>query len=439
MRLADVRPFRGLRYRPGVAANLGELLAPPFDVISPEAQRFLLQRHPANIVRLELGEKRPDDTPDDNRYTRAAATLSRWLAEGILAIDAEPSLYVYDQEFFQSGSLLRRRSLLAGVRLEPWNKGIVLPHEHTMTAPKEDRLQLLRQCRTSFSPVFALYRDADGVLGSAISRADKTAPLAQAREPGGERHTLYSLADEASVGAIRDLFRDRTLYIADGHHRYETALVYREERRTSDWTGEEPENFAFMALTAAEDPGLVVLPFHRLVRLTTVPDDLTDRFAGPFLVEDLGPARAGHPLRDALSRLSEAGGKGPAYVAVGPGPSRLRLLRPRDPEALAASLPADTPPAWRTLDVALLQYVVLDGLLGIDAARLASGDALEYTADGAEALEAVASGRAPLAFLVNPTPVEQILAVADAGERMPQKSTFFYPKLATGLVMYHLG
>jgi len=437
--VADVRPFRGLRYRPGAAANLGELLAPPFDVISPEAQRFLLQRHPANIVRLELGEKRPDDTPGDNRYTRAAATLSRWLAEGILAIDAQPRLYVYDQEFFQSGSLLRRRSLFAGVRLEPWNKGVVLPHEHTMTAPKEDRLQLLRQCRASFSPVFALYRDPDGTLRSAIGRVDGTAPLVQAREPGGERHTLYGLADEASVAAIHDLFRERTLYIADGHHRYETALAYRDEKRTSDWTGEEPENFAFMALTAAEDAGLVVLPFHRLVRLATVPDDLTDRFEGPFLVEDLGPARAGHPLRDALTRLGEAGKEGPAYVAVGPGPSRLRLLRPRDPEALAASLPPGTPPAWRTLDVALLQYAVLDGLLGIDAARLAGGDALEYTADGADALEAVASGRAPLAFLVNPTPVEQVLAVADAGERMPQKSTFFYPKLATGLVMYHLG
>ena len=437
--MADVRPFRGLRYRPGAAANLGELLAPPFDVISPETQRFLLQRHPANIVRLELGEKRPDDTTGDNRYTRAAATLSRWLAEGILAIDAEPSLYVYDQEFFQSGSLLRRRALFAAVRLEPWKEGIVLPHEHTMTAPKEDRLQLLRRCRTSFSPVFALYRDPDGALRSAVGEVDGTAPLARAREPGGERHTLYGLTDEATVGAIRDLFQDRTLYIADGHHRYETALAYRDERRTSGWTGEEPENFAFMALTAAEDAGLEVLPFHRLVRLATVPADLTDRLDGPFAVEDLGPARAGHPLRDALSRLSEEGKKGPAYVAVGPGPSRLRLLRPRDPDALAASLPPGTPPAWRTLDVALLQYAVLDGLLGIDAARLASGDALEYTADGAEALEAVASGRAPLAFLVNPTPVEQILAVADAGERMPQKSTFFYPKLATGLVMYHLG
>jgi len=436
--LADVRPFRGLRYRPGVAANLADLLAPPFDVISPESQRFLLRRHPANVVRLELGEERPDDTPQDNRYMRAAATLGRWLAEGILAIDPKPAFYVYDQEFFRGGRLLRRRSLLARVRVEPWEKGVVRPHEHTLITPKEDRLQLLRHCRTSFSPVFALYRDPDGRLRAAASQAARAAPLAQAREPGGETHTLYSLADEASIGAIHDLFRDRTLYVADGHHRYETALAYREERRTPHWSGEEPENFAFMALTAAEDAGLVVLPIHRVVRLTAIPDDLPARFEGLFLVEDLGPVRTGGPLRDALARLSEASSRGPAYVAVGPGPSRLRLLRPRNLEALRASLPPDTPLAWGTLDVALLQYAVLEGLLGIDAAHLARGGALEYTEDAVEALEAVASGRAPLAFLLNATPVEQILAVADASERMPQKSTFFYPKLATGLVMYPL-
>jgi len=438
--LADVRPFRGLRYRPGVAANLADLLAPPFDVISPEAQRFLLRRHPANVVRLELGEEQADDSPQDNRYTRAAATLRQWLADGILAVDPEPAFYVYDQEFFRGGRLLRRRSLLARVRAEPWRQGVVRPHEHTLTAPKEDRLQLLRHCRASFSPVFALYRDPDGCLRAATGHAASAAPLAQAREPGGEMHSIHGLADEASIGAIRDLFPDRTLYIGDGHHRYETALAYREERRrASPWTGEEPENFAFMALTAVEDAGLVVLPIHRVVRLTTIPDDLPARLEGPFLVEDLGPVRTGGLLRDALARLSEAGGEGPAYVAVGPGPSRLRLLRPRDPEALRASLPSDTPPPWRALDVSLLQHAVLEGVLGIDAARLARGDAVEYTEDGAEALEAVASGRAPLAFLVNATPVEQILAVADAGERMPQKSTFFYPKLATGLVMYHLG
>jgi uncharacterized protein (DUF1015 family) len=436
--LADVRPFRGLRYRPDVAANLADLLSPPFDVISPEAQGFLLRRHPDNVVRLELGEERPDDTPQDNRYTRAAATLSRWLAEGILAVDPEPAFYLYDQEFFRGGQLLRRRALLARVRLEPWERGVVRPHEHTLIAPKEDRLQLLRHCRTSFSPVFALYRDADGRVRAAASRAPSAVPLAEAREPGGETHTLYGLADEAATGAVHDLFLDRTLYVADGHHRYETALAYREERRAAHWSGEEPENFVFMALTAAEDAGLVVLPIHRVVHLAAIPDDLPARFEELFLVEDLGPVRSGGPLRDALARLSEAGSRGPAYVVVGPGPSRLRLLRPRNLEALRSSLPPNAPTAWRDLDVALLQYAVLEGLLGIDADRLARGGALEYTDDGAEALEAVASGRAPLAFLLNATPVEQILAVADAGERMPQKSTFFYPKLATGLVMYPL-
>lgn len=437
--MADVRPFRGLRYRPGVAANLGELIAPPFDVISPETQRFLLRRHPANVVRLELGEKRAEDTREDSRYSRSAATLRQWLTEDVLGVDQKPAFYVHDQEFFRGGQVLRRRSLIARVRLEPWEKGVVRPHEYTMRPPKEDRLQLLRHCRTVFSPVLALYRDPDGRLQAAADQATTATPLAQAREPGGETHTLYSVADEPSIEAIQDLFNDRTLYVADGHHRYETALAYQEEKRAAGrWTGEEPANFAFMALTAAEDPGLVVLPIHRVICLTTIPDDLPARLEGPFLVEDLGPVRTGGLLRDALARLSEAGGDGPAYLAVGPGPSRLRLLRPRDPEALRASLPADAPPAWRALDVSLLQYAVLEGLLGIDVARLARGDALEYTEDGAEALEAVASGRVPLAFLLNATPVEQILAVADAGERMPQKSTFFYPKMATGLVMYPL-
>ncbi len=429
--VADVRPFRGLRYQLADDADAGSLLAPPFDVIDAGGQAALHQRSPYNVVRLELGQERPADSPQDNRYTRSAATLTQWRRSGALGQEQRPSFYLYRQEFEHDGQRRARTALFARLRLEPWEAGVVRPHEETMRAPKEDRLQLLRHLRCNVSPIFALYRDAAGRIAELIARA--TAPLLEGATPDGQRHTLLSLDDASTLEGIAAALRDEPIYIADGHHRYETALAYRDERRAQagEWSGEEPENFVLVALTAVDDPGLVMLPIHRLARPASLPGDLTGRLERFFHVDDVTPkSYDGTALLRLLARLSAAGATGTAFGALGLEEGRLHLLTLRDANA-ARSLMPERSATWQSLDVNVLEYAVLRETLGIEG----DAGAIDYTADASFALREVEAGHWPLAFLLNETPIAQVLALADAGERTPPKATFFYPKLATGLVL----
>jgi uncharacterized protein (DUF1015 family) len=432
--MAEIRPFRGLRY---VAADLSTLLCPPYDVISPGEQRRLYERSPFNAARLEYGESLPDDTPSQNRYTRAAATLRQWVESGILVRDGEPpAFYVDDQEFTHEGQRLTRRSLFARVRLYDWDDGPIRPHEHTLTRPKEDRLQLLRACRLNISPILSLYRDDDGRVREAIESACDAAALLAGAEVNGEKHTLHRLGNGVSSDLISRLAENKTFYVIDGHHRYETAHTYRDERRSQAQarTGEEPENFVLMALAAREDPGLVVLPTHRLLKNTPIRNDFTALVEADFIIEDVSaPVQTGG-WQAMQANLSEAAGDGVAFgVAVDDG---LRaVLRVRDPSDIARRMPVGCPVSWHSLDAAVLDTIVLRGILGIDQQSAATEGSLEFTHDGEEALALVASGAVHAAFFLSPVPVDRVLEVADAGERMPQKSTYFYPKLPAGLVM----
>ncbi len=430
--MVDFRPFRALRYRPEAVGDLGAVLAPPFDIIDAEEQAALHERSPYNVIRLELGEQRQDDTPQDSRYTRAAATLRGWRDAGVLVRDEEPAFYVYIQEFDHGGRRHRRTAMFGLLGLEPWEAGSVRPHEETMSQPKEDRLQLLRHLRTNVSPVFAhLWADP--------KRADRQLPpaglpLFQARTPDGQRHLLNVINPRDVVDAFSNGRRSEPVYILDGHHRYETALAYRDEMRVqaASWTGEEPENFVLAALTTADDPGLLCLPIHRLVRPPSVLADAVARLERFFDVEDVTPkSYDGTALLRLLARLTAAGASRTAFGALGLEEGRLHLLTLRDAAAVRTLMP-ERSPVWQALDVSVLEYAVLREALGVppDAPGV-----LDYTDDAARALREVESGRWPLAFLLNPTRIEQIMAVADAGERMPAKSTYFYPKLATGLVL----
>ena len=428
--MADFRPFRALRYRPDAAGDIGSVLAPPFDVISAEEQVALHQRSPCNIVRLELAEERPGDDARENRYTRAAATLDEWRRSGVLVQDEQPAFYLYVQEFEHEGKRLRRTALLGRLRLEPWeagpSPGRIRPHEETMAKPKEDRLQLLRHLRTNVSPVWAVAREIHGV--------ESWEPFFDATTPDGQRHTLTTMIDRESIDAFSAALRDQLLYILDGHHRYETALAYRDERRAqaSAWTGEEPENFVLAAVTTQDDPGLVLLPFHRLVRPQALPADLIERLERFFAVDDVTPkSYDGTALLRLLARLSAAGASGTAFGALGLEEGRLHLLTLRDGAAVRALMP-ERSPVWQSLDASVLEYAVLRETLGVQPD---APGAIDYTEDAERALREVESGRWPLAFLLNATRIEQMLAVADAGERMPAKSTYFHPKLATGLVL----
>ena len=435
--MADLRPFRGLRYRPDIAADLGSTLAPPYDVIDSDEEAALHERSPYNIVRVELAEPRPDEGSSEDRYAQAAATLRNWRASGALVQEERPAFYSYVQEFEHEGHRRRRTALIARLRLEPWSAGVVRPHEETGAAAKQDRLQLLRQLRTNVSPIFALYRNGEGrddEGGVARLISESGAPLVAAATPDGQRHTLSAITDDAVIEAISAALREAPLYIADGHHRYETALTYRDERqrRASAWTGEEPENFVLVALTAVDDPGLTLLPIHRLVRPASLPPDLVERLERFFHVADTTPkSYDGTALLRLLARQSAASASGTAFGALGLEEGRLHLLTLKD-RAAARSLMPRRSTAWQALDVSVLQYAILRETLGLDDTT----GALDYTEDAERAMREVELGRWPLAFLLSGTRVEQILAVADAGERMPRKSTFFYPKLATGLVLH---
>jgi uncharacterized protein (DUF1015 family) len=439
--LPEIRPFRGLRYQAGQVDDLARVIAPPYDIISPDEQRALLARSPHNIVRLEYGETHDDDCEQNNRYTRAAATLAQWLASGVLAPDDRPAFYVYDQEFEHGGARYRRRALLTRVHLEEWAKGTVRPHEQTFAGPKEDRLRLLRACRANLSPVFALYRDPQGVVSSALQDATRGHTPTAMAETAEERHTLWTLAEERLQLWLEQQFAPATLYIADGHHRYETALAYRDERRApaASSTGQEADNFVFAGLTAAEDPGLLILPVHRMVRLPQVDDSVLERLRQHVVVEEVTPPQShDQAAPDRLLELvAERGRSASAFGLCWPG-GRLFLLTADDPQELVARFCPECPAQWRTLDVAVLELALLRTVLEIDPRPIDEAGSLTITPDAHEAWQRVQAGHCSAAFLLNPVPVEKVLAVADAGQRMPPKTTFFHPKLATGLVINRL-
>ncbi|HLZ71241.1 MAG TPA: DUF1015 domain-containing protein [Dehalococcoidia bacterium] len=429
--MADVQPFRGLRYDRERVGSLDRVIAPPYDVISPAQQQALYDLSPYNVVRLEYGREQGAE-----RYLAAGRLLHEWRAGGVLRREAEPAYYLYEQTFAHAGTTFRRRSLFGRCRLEPFDSGIVRPHEYTMSGPKEDRLQLMQATMTNVSPIFSLYEPGANDPIAALLFDEGTGDAVRGVDLAGEQHTLVPLHDPALLREIAVFLAARTLYIADGHHRYETALRFRDERRAAaaHWTGEEPENFMLMAVTSAANPGLLILPIHRIVRPKAVPGDLGDRLAATFTVEALpGDAASKATIDAALGRLA-ASGTG-AFVAVGLMPGRLALLTLRERAAVEARMPAEHPAAWKALDVNVLQYGILDAALGIGLAEVTAGGMVEFTEDAEEAVAAVRSGHAPLAFLVNAVRPEQMFAVADTGDRIPQKSTYFYPKLGTGLVL----
>jgi uncharacterized protein (DUF1015 family) len=428
--MAEVRPLRGLRYQSSVVGDLSAVIAPPYDVISAETQSALYDKGPYNVVRLEFGSE-----AGPRRYEAAAETLSQWISERALARDSEPSFYLYEQVFAYGGREFRRRSIIGRVRLEPWDAGVILPHEHTLAGPKQDRLQLLEACRTNVSPVFGLYRpDGDDLVAACITEA-AGAPAVDAVDIAGHHHRLWPLAGAVLGKRITDHFARKRIYIADGHHRYETALAYRDARRSasSAWTGEEPENFVLMALTSADDPGLLILPIHRMVRANSPGPGLREALAGNFTIdpfEDSAPDAM-------LTRLNGERGRQTAFGCLA-ADSAPMLITLRDRNRAETSMPEGHSSAWRRLDVNVLQFAIFEPLLGIDLEAVRAGDSVEFTESAGEAQDAVQAKRFPLAFLLNGTTAEEIFAVADAGDRMPQKSTYFYPKLGTGLVLYAL-
>lgn len=438
--MADVRPLRGIRYTKEAINDLAQVITPPFDVISPEEQARYYARNPYNVIRLEFGREEPSDTTLNNRYTRAAATLAEWRLSGVLRQEATPCYYAYQQVFTHAGKTYTRTSLLARVRLEAWDAGIVLPHEETHSRAKDDRLKLLRACATNFSPIMGLYDDPEGQMRASFLVSPP--PEIHITDEVNEQHRLYAITDTQQLALIENFFAGRQLYIADGHHRYETALNYRNETRElrHGLAADDAVNFVLMALIAVDDPGLLVLPTHRLLfglSAAALHSLSSEQFAQYFTVRawgtaDLPGASSATKLVTMQQALALASEQNPSLIVSTAEQAWLLTLNEQGKQRMAES---GHSAAWNELDLAVAHVLVLEGLLGLSTEDATAETHIQYSHDAQMALQAVQTGQAQVALLFHETRARQVCAVAKADDRMPHKSTYFYPKLSTGLVL----
>jgi uncharacterized protein (DUF1015 family) len=407
--LAEIRPFAGVRYRVP-DSELPRVLAPPYDVIPPAYQEALYARDPRNIVRVILNRN-----AGDAAYDEAGATYRRWQSEGVLAPDPEPSLYLLEQTFAIDDRRRARVGILARFRAEDPGTRRILPHEHTRKGPREDRWRVLLATRANFSPIFMMFADARGAFAALAASVMASSPACAFTDDGGVVHRLWRVADPSAIAAFAGALAGPTAYIADGHHRYATALRNRDEHGPAGaWT--------LGYFTPLEAPGLVVLPYHRILE------------TGPGL-EAARHALEGHfrlrAAADSREAARDAAGSAAPYAFGLAEPGRGGLTAEALPVA-EALLPRDAPPSLRALDTYFLHQAVLPKLLAVD------DSAVRYVHSLSEAEEAVAAGACRLAVLMRATTPSQIVDVAEAGESMPAKSTFFHPKLPSGLVIHPL-
>jgi uncharacterized protein (DUF1015 family) len=442
--MAKIVPFRGILYDREKIQNLRDVITPPYDVISAREQQAYYRRHPQNIIRLILGKVYPQDTEYNNRYTRAAKFFRVWQEQEILVQDAVPAFYVTEIDFTLEGTLRTRSGFIALVELEDFKGGRILPHEKTFSGTKADRLRLMEACKANFGPVFSLFSDP----GDKILRALRTAtkgiePAFQFEDLKGYRHRLWRLTDPQLHSQIAEDLADGSLYIADGHHRYETALTYRNHMASKRGTfdRDDPSNFIMMSLSSLDDPGLTIRPVHRLVY--NVPQQaikgFLDKAQTYFHVERLksdGLSRT-EVAGDFLSRIREEAEKGVIGVVLRDHRD-LYLLRVKE-GIMDRFFGGEIPPPLRKLDVTMATKLVLEHILGFDDTDLDDEERILYTSRTEKALKAVDTGKCSLALILNATRLAQIEEVSKAGLTMPRKSSYFYPKVMTGLVINKIG
>ena len=439
--MADIRPFRAVRYNTAVAGGLGSLVTQPYDKISPEMQARYYDSNPHNLVRVILGRKNPGDSSKDTVYVRAASEFRRWIEAQVLKTDQTPAIYAYDQEYEvpgQPGVIRVRRGFVALARIEDYAAGVVHRHEETLAGPKADRLELLKTTRAHCEQLFLLYSDPAGEIEGAVNRAAENTATQTVIDEHGTRHSLRKIDDAETVAAVRAAMREKKLVIADGHHRYETAMAYRDFCRAQGKAGERTD-YVMMTFVRKESDGLTILPTHRVVH--SLPQfewagflDTAGRFFEVHAVAATG--ESGGWAERVVVKL-EASGRSAPTLGVYAGAGKLALLKLRADIDLARSLP-DLPEGLRRLDVILLHRLVIEQILGIDRQAVREEKNLHYVRGSQEAIAQVDRGRAPLTFLMNPTPIDQVWDNALAGRPLPQKSTDFYPKMLSGLAMYWL-
>jgi uncharacterized protein (DUF1015 family) len=412
--VADLQPLRSLHYDPARAGDLNDLVSPPYDVIDASDRARLVERSPYNVVEIDL----PQASNGGDPYAHAADTLADWLEQGIVVRDDEPALWALGQDYTgPDGRPRRRHGFFARVRVENYGAGRIRPHERTHPGPKEDRLRLTRATQANLSPIFSLYDDPDNVAWGALAPHTRSEPFGDVTDPDGTRHRLWRISDAEAIETVRSTLQDTELLIADGHHRYETARVYAEEVG-----GEGAHRYVLMYLVSFGDPGLEIFPTHRL--LVGLDEDrrqaLENELERDWEIEPIDPDEL-QPTGDGPVRAG--------YLEKGSA----RMLSLRDQAIADAALPAHAEP-YRRLDTAVLEALVLQGALNMTEDDISHLNGLGYARSTEEARARVDAGEADAAFFMRSTPVEHVREVAAAGETMPPKSTYFFPKVLTGLL-----
>ncbi len=421
--MAEVIPFKGVLYNPQkVESSL--VMAPPYDIVTPEFKEILYNKSPYNIIRVDFGKDIIGDNEKENRYTRASKALDEWFQQGILIKDSAPAFYCYEVTYMTDGQEKRLRGLIGAIKLEELGRGKIHPHEMTYSKHRADRLDILRSCKANISPIFSLYSSPEKLTSSILAQASEGRSLIEGVDEEGFVHRLWSIKDKESIETMRRELSDKGIFIADGHHRYETAWEFRNEMKKKGLlkTGAEPFNYVMMFLANVEDNGLTILPTHRLAKIDK--RIKIEELLKPYF--DITPmsfnnVSTGDRIR---TELFEAMRKGTHCLGMFLGDEKkYYLLRVKDPYP-----EINSPPALRTLDVTILHKLILERLLKVDT--------VNYEMNPELAVEKVRHGKYHAVFFLNPTKIEKIKEVALSGERMPPKSTYFYPKLLTGMVLY---
>ncbi len=437
--MAEIQPFQGIRYNPEKVGDLNLTVAPPYDIIPEKEQERLYERHPNNVIRLELNRERPGDNEEENRYTRSATHLREWLEQGILIREDRPVIYSYFMDYkTREGEEKKLKGFLARLRLEEFETGMVLPHENTLPGPKADRLRLMESCHANFSPIFSLYSNPERETTPILDETARNASLIHVTDMDGVHHRVCTVTNQDAIRKIQEVLLDRPLFIADGHHRYETALSYRNMMRdkTGKRDGRQGFDYLMTYISNMEEPGLTIYPTHRLIdrlegfelnRYIREIETYFDVQSYPFLHK-----------KDFFAALQSAEKGRPAFGLYTTDSDDLFLLTLKNHEKIQPLLGPDLSPALQELDVTVLHTVLLDHFLGIGEKELKAQSHVRYVKDAEDALHTINDRDAQLAFLMNATRVEQLRKVSLKGEKMPQKSTYFYPKLLTGLVLNSL-
>ncbi len=421
-----ILPFRGLRYNKNIVGNLSAVLAPPYDVISEETQKALLTGHPFNIIRLEYGLLIDTDTDVDNRYTRSKETLTEWIYSGVLVPDRQPTLYIYGQQFEDEEGVVRvNKGVICLVHLEEFETGKIIPHEQTLLKAKSDRLKLLAKCEVNFSPVYALYEDEEGDVGRIVSDIMEYEPEMSVKTSDGMLQSLWTISDNDRLSGIISSLKEKCFYIADGHQRYAAALEYRNMMRDSnpEHTGNEPYNYVMMYLSDMDDSGTLILPMHRMIKNVVGFNEnaIVSMLENIFTVEKV----ICENISASVAKKLETSMDIPSF-AMYTGKDYYYFLKLKDNDFTKdVSGP----------DVTLLHKLVFEDVFDMSDADIKNQTYLSYTENISEAVNGVREGNFQCSFMLNPVKMEEIKEISAMKEKMPQKSTYFYPKIKTGLVM----